>query len=145
MKLLLLVLLPLALLRPTAAEDPLCPSVCPAEQSSGGSGSLPAGVTYSMTFNPPVPGDGTETCATCHDCTMTGSLIFNSNGTGWCMRFTLGGVGTSNPLTSYSRPGKLSANCDTSECLFIEIVSCATGGGGVFTDLKCVNCGCDAV
>lgn len=75
---------------------------------------------------------------------MTGSLIFNSNGTGWCIRVTLGDLGASNPLTSYSRPGKLSANCDTTECVFIEIVSCATGGGGVFTDLTCLSCGCDA-
>lgn len=128
----------------TPPEDPLCPAVCTAVENPSSGGTVPSGVTYLLIFNPPLPGDGTNTCATCTQCTMTGGLIFNGDGTGWCIRVSTGGVGSSAPLPSYSRPGKLAAICDGSDCVYTEIVNCTTGQSSGFNELYCLACGCDA-
>ncbi len=139
-----LAFLPALLCAAAPVEDPNCPNHCPAFKTQSPAGTQPPGITYQMLFLDPVSGSGSLTCATCTQCTMTGSLIFNGNGTGWCIRVFVGGVGGSQPLPAYSRPGKLSALCDSSDCVYIDIVNCTTGASSGFTELACVSCGCDA-
>ncbi len=75
---------------------------------------------------------------------MSGSVIFNGNQTGVCVRVNLGGVGSSMPMQSYARPGKLSALCDGDYCVYFDFVSCTTGQSANFNVLACVVSGCEA-
>jgi len=124
-----------------AAEDP-CPSQCPISTVSSTTGTKPAGVPYQMLWATPMPGNGSLLCATCTPCQMSGSLIFNGNSTGWCIRVAIGGLGASIPHPMFSRPGKLSAMCDDSDSVSVQIVNCATGASSGFTESMSINCGC---
>ena len=108
-------------------------------------GTKPAGVTFSILWVlPPTPGTGTENCSsTCTPCSMQGSVIFNGNGTGWCVTVDTG-AGPTIPLPQYARPGKLTANCDNNSCVYVQIVNCQWGGTGApqYYELHCINCGC---
>ncbi|MBL8863555.1 MAG: hypothetical protein JNK02_16315 [Planctomycetes bacterium] len=134
----------LALSPSTAAGDPDCPIACPAHDNTTTGGAVPQGVTWSLMFQTPTPGSGTLACATCTSCEMSGSVIFNGNQTGVCVRVNLGGIGSSQPLPSYARPGKLSSLCDGSYCVYFDFVSCSTGQSAGFNVLACVVCGCEA-
>lgn len=141
MKILVIPFLLFLVLPCLAQEDP-CPSQCPIDTVSMAAGSKPAGVTYQMLWATPTSGSGSLLCATCTPCQMSGSLIFNGNGTGWCIRVAIGGLGASVPHPMYSRPGKLSAMCDDSDSVSVEIVNCTTGASSGFTESMSINCGC---
>lgn len=126
-----------------AANAQDCPVDCPAVSNTSTTGTVPTGVTYSFLVLPESDGNAEDTaCATCQACLQEASLIFNSNGTPWCIRVDVNGIGSTVPLKHYSRPGTLHADCDTSFCVYNQIVDCQTGDVTQFTELRCLNCGC---
>lgn len=140
------ILVALSLLSAMAApmDESDCTTPCPGIDNSSTGGSVPPGVTWSLLWATPTPGTGTLNCAaTCMNCEMVGSVIFNGNQTtGVCLRVNLGGVGGSAPLPAYARPGKLASLCDNSYCVYFQFVACSTGSTLGFDALTCLVCGC---
>jgi hypothetical protein len=118
-----------------------CPTACPAVPDNFTTGSVPIGVTHSFMVNAATSGNGKPDCATCEACTQGASLIFDGYGTGWCVSVDVNGSGYSVPTTSYARPGKLHADCDGEFCTGVEIKPCG-GGSPVYTQIRCLYCGC---
>lgn len=136
---------------PCGSSGPLyeddCPLVCTAVPTgmAGGINIGPPGTSFSVSFGPKVDGKGLgDPCAACpgKPCKEGVVVAFNGNGTGWCLRYTYGPLGSSSPLTDYSRGGYIAAPCDDEESLQLEIVSCSGGGTPWFSGTRNLACNC---
>ncbi len=128
-------------------DEEACPLVCAAVPTgmAGGINIGPPGTSFSVSFGPKVDGNGMDDpCAACpgKPCKEGVQITFNGNGTGWCLRYTYGPLGSSNPLTEYYRGGYIAAPCDDNESLQLEIVSCSGGGNPWFSGTRHLACNC---
>lgn len=110
-----------------AAQAP-CPVTCLASTAGDSlTGAVPAGVTYAVITSVAQDGTASSDCVTCRYCQRDLAVIFNGNGTGWCMAYQINSGGWSSFLPQYSRPGSQLAICGGKHTTEFKIVECASG------------------
>lgn len=129
--------------QPNALAQAPCPVTCYASTAGDSMvGSIPTGVTYAVITAVAQNGSATSTCVACRYCQRDLAVIFNGNGSGWCMAYQINSDGWSSSLPQYSRPGSQMAICGGKHTTDFRILDCATGAMALEQHLE-LSCACD--
>lgn len=122
--------------------DAQCPATCPSTPQVGEQGGNPADVSFLCEFRSHTSGTGSETCATCTQCTAEIFLAFGGGNGTYCMVYSTA-TSEGGPVAQYARGGTLRTNCnDYPDYLIASVVPCRSPTTYLWTFLLELLCGC---